>query len=96
MPAKRMTRNITHVIKKSSDNEKPETPTRPNRYNQPVGNTSPERIFGVLTRSTSRVHTRYIFQPDPKLHLNFTSTSPQLIPNLTLIEPTLDRTLPKI
>jgi hypothetical protein len=60
MPAKRMTRNITHVIKKSSEmaNEKPDTPTRPNRYNQSVGNTSPERIFGVLTRSTSRVHTR--------------------------------------
>ena len=63
MPAKRMTRNITHVIKKSSELEKPETPTRPNRYNQPVGNTSPERIFGVLTRSTSRVHTRYLPKP---------------------------------
>ena len=77
MPAKRMTRNITHVIKKSSELEKPETPTRPNRYNQPVGNTSPERIFGVLTRSTSRVHTRYLpkpnltrNEPDPKLEMN--------------------------
>ena len=64
MPAKRMTRNITHVIKKSSELEKPETPTRQNRYNQPVGNTSPERIFGVLTRSTSRVHTRYLPKPN--------------------------------
>ena len=70
MPAKRMTR--CHVIKKKeidspSEGSKPETPPRANqnRFIHAVGNASPERIFGVLTRSTSRVHTRYLWSDWP-------------------------------
>ena len=36
------------------------TSEKPIKSEVPVGKTSPDRIFGVLTRSTSRVHTRYI------------------------------------